>query len=67
LFFCMDKQATWMGLSLLAGLVQMLVTYLTVPSTVLGVAFGLCAGSLTLLLGSWFCRHHVLSAIGNAK
>jgi O-antigen/teichoic acid export membrane protein len=67
LFFCMDKQATWMGLSLLSGLVQMLVTYLTVPSTVLGVVFGLCAGSLTLLLGSWFCRHHVLSAIGKAR
>jgi O-antigen/teichoic acid export membrane protein len=66
LFFCMERQGTWMAVTLLSGVVQCAITYLTVATTVLGVFFGLCAGTLTLFLASWFYRERALTAVATA-
>lgn len=67
MFYCVDRQATWMRLTLLSVLVQCVVTWLVIDESFLGVAVGLCAGSATLAVGSWWCARSLTAMFGESR
>lgn len=50
LFFCLNRQGWWMVLTVVSAVVQSVVTAVLIRHSYLGVAFGLGAGALCLLL-----------------
>lgn len=52
LFFCLNRQGWWMVLTVVSAVVQSLVTGVLIERSYLGVAFGLGAGALCLLVSS---------------